>query len=108
MGNINLLYSPRSLFHSIDFDQDKNITRDELRAFLVGVQFEEMGLEEKGAVDQVMEDFDTSENNCIDEQEFIAGISKWLKEAKRTVSISGSNSANFLSDFHQVSSYDNC
>ncbi|KAF3333288.1 Sodium/calcium exchanger protein [Carex littledalei] len=89
------------LFQAIDSDEDKHISRDELHAFLVGVQFEEMGLEKQGAVNQVMEDFDTSENNRIEETEFIAGISKWLKEARSTVSISGSNPSNFLSDFHQ-------
>jgi len=89
------------LFDAIDSDKDKHISRDELHAFLVGVQFEEMGWEKQGAVNQVMEDFDTSDNNLIEEKEFIAGISKWLKEARRTVSISGSNSSNFLSDFHQ-------
>jgi Ca2+/Na+ antiporter len=89
------------LFHAIDSDDNKNISLDELHAFLVGVHFDEMGLEEQGAVDKVMEDFDTSKNNCIEEGEFFTGISKWLKEARRTVSISGSNSSSFLSDFHQ-------
>lgn len=96
------------MFRTIDSDKDKNISRDELHAFLVGVQFEEMGLEKKGAIDKVMEDFDTSENNLIEEEEFTAGISKWLKEARRTVSISGKNSSSFLTDFHQVTSSDNC
>ncbi|KAJ1690946.1 hypothetical protein LUZ63_015101 [Rhynchospora breviuscula] len=90
-----------NLFRAIDSDNDKKIARDELHAFLVGIQFEEMGLEKEGAVDQVMEDFDTSDNNLIEEEEFIAGISKWLKEARRTVSISDNNSKSFLSDFHQ-------
>ncbi|KAJ3686304.1 hypothetical protein LUZ61_015468 [Rhynchospora tenuis] len=90
-----------NLFCAIDSDDDKKISRDELHAFLVGIQFEEMGLEKEGAVDQVMEDFDTSDNNLIEEDEFIAGISKWLKEASRTVSISDNNSKSFLSDFHQ-------
>ncbi|KAJ4808429.1 Calcium-binding EF-hand family protein [Rhynchospora pubera] len=90
-----------NLFRTIDSDNDKKIARYELHAFLVGVQFEEMGLEKEGAVDQVMEDFDTSDNNLIEEEEFIAGISKWLKEARRTVSISDNNSKSFLSDFHQ-------
>ncbi|KAJ4770050.1 Calcium-binding EF-hand family protein [Rhynchospora pubera] len=90
-----------NLFHAVDSDNDKKIARDELHAFLVGIQFEEMGLEKKGAVDQVMEDFDTSDNGLIEEEEFIAGISKWLKEARRTVSISDNDSKSFLRDFHQ-------
>ncbi|KAJ4808428.1 Calcium-binding EF-hand family protein [Rhynchospora pubera] len=90
-----------NLFHAVDSDNDKNIARDELHALLVGIQFEEMGLEKEGAVDQVMEDFDTSDNGLIEEEEFIAGISKWLKEARRTVSISDNNSKSFLRDFHQ-------
>ncbi|KAJ3692144.1 hypothetical protein LUZ60_012494 [Juncus effusus] len=95
------VHSISKLFHAIDSDGDQKISCDELHAFVVGIQFEEMDLEKESAVNEVMGDFDTSGNNFIEENEFIEGVSKWLREAKNTVSITGNYSNNFFQDFHQ-------
>lgn len=46
------------------------------------MRLHEINLREDDAVNKVMKDFDTSENNEIDFQEFIAGITSWIEEAK--------------------------
>lgn len=90
----------RKLFHRLDLNSDGIISSNELRALLIGIQFEEIDLDRDDAVDKVMLEFDTSHNACIEEDEFVGGIKKWLDEAKRTVVTSGAYSKKFLHDFH--------
>ncbi|KAI0487969.1 hypothetical protein KFK09_027792 [Dendrobium nobile] len=88
------------LFYKIDLDEDRVVSHSELRAFIIGIQFENIDLDEDDAVDRVMAEFDTSGNARIEKDEFILGISNWIKEAKRTVENSGSYSKKFVHDFH--------
>ena len=90
------------LFHRLDLDENNLISRNELRALIIGIQFDEIDLDKDDAVDKVMDDFDTSRNDMIEEEEFIQGISKWLNEAKHTVGYSGVFSQRFMHDFHLV------
>ncbi|KAL4619879.1 hypothetical protein ACB092_06G113000 [Castanea dentata] len=72
------------LFTATDTDHDEEISDIELRALIVGIQFEEIiDLDFDDAVDKIMKDFDTSRNNKIDMPEFVDGISKWLHKIKR-------------------------
>uniref|UniRef100_A0ACD5YJ96 Uncharacterized protein n=1 Tax=Avena sativa TaxID=4498 RepID=A0ACD5YJ96_AVESA len=91
------------LFHKIDLDNDGRIERGELQAFIVGINFEDIDLDSNLAVDQVMADFDRSQNNLIEKGEFIDGVLRWLEEAKRAVVTSGVYSKKFMEDFHTVS-----
>jgi len=91
------------LFHKIDLDSNNLLSYAELRAFVIGIQFDEIDLDKDDAVEKVMDDFDTSGNENVDEKEFVNGISRWIKEAKRTVGASGSYSKKFIHDFHMVS-----
>jgi hypothetical protein len=52
-------------------------------------------------VDQVMIDFDTSQNSIIEKGEFINGILRRLEEAKRSGGSSGASKKS-LNDFHHV------
>nr|CAD1822259.1 unnamed protein product [Ananas comosus var. bracteatus] len=90
----------KKLYRKLDLDSDGVISRAELAALIVGIQFEEIDLDRDDAVDKIMDDFDTSGNAIIEEEEFIQGITKWLKEARRTVPTSGAYSKKFLHDFH--------
>ncbi|KAK8913922.1 hypothetical protein KSP39_PZI024396 [Platanthera zijinensis] len=89
------------LFHAVDLDDDGNLSRSELRAFIIGIQFEEIDLDKDDAVNKLMADFDTSRNFTVEKKEFIQGISKWIHEAKRTVPASGAYSKKFVHDFHK-------
>lgn len=88
------------LFHKIDLDNDGRIERGEIQAFIVGVQFEDIDLDSNLAADQVMADFDRSQNSFIEKGEFVDGVLRWLEEAKRAVVASGAYSKKFMEDFH--------
>jgi hypothetical protein len=93
------------LFSAIDTDKDGNISKSELRALIVGIQFEEIDLDKEDAADKLMKDFDTSHNDVIDKDEFFQGIKKWLGKFKWPRPPSGDpgpHTKHFL-DFHQVS-----
>ncbi|KAL0002067.1 hypothetical protein SO802_015848 [Lithocarpus litseifolius] len=70
------------LFRTIDQNSDGNLSAAELRALVVGIQFEEIDLDIEDAVAQVMEDFDKSHDSQVDVDEFVTGISRWLNRAR--------------------------
>ncbi|KAF8025850.1 hypothetical protein BT93_F2629 [Corymbia citriodora subsp. variegata] len=69
------------LFTTIDTDNDEHLTESELKAFVVGIHFEDINLDESDAVEKIMTAFDTSHDNRISNEEFIRGIRKWLYQA---------------------------
>ncbi|KAJ6738244.1 EF-HAND CALCIUM-BINDING DOMAIN CONTAINING PROTEIN [Salix koriyanagi] len=69
------------LFHKIDLNKNGQISEDEVRAFLVGIEAGVVGLIGDHCVSKVMEEFDFSGDHGISKEEFIRGISKWLDEA---------------------------
>ncbi|RLN24847.1 uncharacterized protein C2845_PM07G38610 [Panicum miliaceum] len=91
----------RKLFHKIDMDESRTLSRAELHALIVGINFEEVDFDRMDAVDKVMDDFDTSRNDAVEEEEFVQGMKKWLNEAKRTVPASGAFSNKFINEFHE-------
>ncbi|KAL6314588.1 hypothetical protein AAG906_026928 [Vitis piasezkii] len=100
----------RKLFHTVDENQDRKLSKSELRALIVGIRFEEIDLDKNEAVDNVMRDFDTSNDQFIDEEEFLRGISRWLMEAKRYGAYgpdAGPDSSKILDHFHRVNAVDN-
>lgn len=93
------------MFATIDENQDGSLTHNELRALVIGIQFEEIDLDHDDAVKRIMNDFDTSGNELVDRDEFVNGVSRWLRRALRTRVASGDagqHTMKFLSDFHTV------
>ncbi|GJN06417.1 hypothetical protein PR202_ga24146 [Eleusine coracana subsp. coracana] len=90
----------RKLFHKIDMDESRSLSRSELHALIVGINFDEVDFDKADAVDKVMDDFDTSGNEVVEEEEFVQGMKKWLDEAKRSVPTGGAFSMKFIDDFH--------
>ncbi|KAE9621620.1 hypothetical protein Lal_00032428 [Lupinus albus] len=91
------------LFDTIDENKDGELSFRELKALVVGIQFEEIDLDHEDAVIKIMEDFDASHNNRVDKKEFVNGTCKWLQKAKGSRVASGDGGARtmkFLSDFH--------
>ncbi|KAK4486724.1 hypothetical protein RD792_006704 [Penstemon davidsonii] len=86
------------LFNTIDDNQDGHLSHSELRALIVGIQFNEVNLDQNEAVEKVIRDFDTTLDSKVDLNEFIAGISKWLDEAKGPRDHSGS--MKYIDEFH--------
>lgn len=93
----------KKLFTTIDENKDGSLTHGELRALVVGIQFEEIDLDHDDAVKRIMVDFDTSNNQLIDEEEFVSGVCRWLQRARGARVASGDagpHTMKFLSDYH--------
>uniref|UniRef100_A0ACD5VZ54 Uncharacterized protein n=1 Tax=Avena sativa TaxID=4498 RepID=A0ACD5VZ54_AVESA len=65
-----------------------------------GTPNENIDFDKEDAVGKIMDDFDTSGNDIVEESEFIEGMKVWLNEAKHKVPASGAYSNKFVSDYH--------
>ncbi|KAK7841022.1 sodium/calcium exchanger NCL2 isoform X1 [Quercus suber] len=86
----------RELFQKIDKNNDNHISADELRALILGIQIEEVGLNVDDYEAKVMEEFDISGDSHITENEFIKGVSKWLNKAQQSASNQGHDNSKFF------------
>ncbi|XP_059661461.1 sodium/calcium exchanger NCL-like [Cornus florida] len=93
------------LFKMIDGDNDGFISYAELRALIVGIQFDNVNLDQEDAVDKVMKDFDIlTRDSKVDKREFKEGIERWFEEAKCSGDSShegGPGAKNYLDDYHK-------
>ncbi|XAR56497.1 hypothetical protein NMG60_11037013 [Bertholletia excelsa] len=97
-GSPNLEIIER-LFKMIDGNSDRTISLQELRAFIVGMSFDDINFHQNDAAERVMRDFDKSNDNEIDFNEFVDGISRWLSEATRNGPSSDADT--YLDRYHQ-------
>ncbi|XP_038708614.1 sodium/calcium exchanger NCL-like isoform X1 [Tripterygium wilfordii] len=74
----------KKLFRALDRNSDGNLSTAELRALIVGIQFDETVMDIDNTVEELLKEFDKSRNSLVDEDEFVYGISGWLNEAKRS------------------------
>ncbi|PWA81966.1 sodium/calcium exchanger family protein / calcium-binding EF hand family protein [Artemisia annua] len=94
----------KKLFESIDTNVDGHLSHSELRALVVGMRLYEINLNEDDAVNKVMRDFDTSDNNEVDFEEFAEGIKNWLEEAKGSKidpHIAGPDTLKYIHDYYE-------
>lgn len=94
------------MFRTIDENSDDYLSASELKALVIGIRFEEIDFDKDDAVSKLMKDFDTSNDNQINLDEFINGIQKWLDEAMRVGGGSpdpGPRTHKYLDNFHVVS-----
>ncbi|KAL2944490.1 Sodium/calcium exchanger NCL [Bienertia sinuspersici] len=64
------------IFHALDHDESGYLSRGELGAFVVGMNFEGMSMGKDDIVEKVMKEFDTgNQDGKLDLEEFIQGIS---------------------------------
>ncbi|KAL3638515.1 hypothetical protein CASFOL_017886 [Castilleja foliolosa] len=87
------------LFKAIDENGDGYLSHSELRALIVGIQFNEINLDENDAVEKVLKDFDISLDSQVDLPEFINGVGRWLEEAKGRAS-NASGSMKYIDEYH--------
>ncbi|KAK3207018.1 hypothetical protein Dsin_021064 [Dipteronia sinensis] len=78
--NISLI---EGLFRKIDKNKDTYISNDELRALILGIQLEGVGLDEDDFDAKVMEVFDILGDSHINENKFVTGLSEWLTNQPR-------------------------
>lgn len=94
------------LFLRIDENKDGLLSASELRALILGIQFEEIDLDHDDAVNKILTEFDTSRDFHVDVEEFVNGVIKWLSQAQATRpgrGDDGPHSMKFLHNFHLVS-----
>ncbi|KAK4796665.1 hypothetical protein SAY86_028991 [Trapa natans] len=71
----------KKLFNSIDEDKDGSLSAAELKALIIGINFEEIDFDEDDAVSKIIADFDRSNNSKLELGEFIDGVKRWLGRA---------------------------
>ncbi|KAL0306558.1 UNVERIFIED_CONTAM: Sodium/calcium exchanger NCL [Sesamum radiatum] len=87
------------LFKAIDENEDGYLSHSELRALILGIQFNEINLDQDDAVEKVMKDFDITLDSRVDRREFIDGVGRWLQEAKSAAS-NHAGSMKYIDEFH--------
>ena len=92
------------LFSDVDKDSNEKISYSELEALIGGIHFQEIEVNHDDAINRLMDDFDTSLNNEIEEGEFVNGICRWLYKINRTVDCDPEPYSfnKIFDDFHQV------
>nr|POF08460.1 calcium-dependent protein kinase 8 [Quercus suber] len=90
----------KKLFSSIDVNDNGHISDSELRALMVGINFDEIDLDQNEAVNKIMKDFDTSSDSKIVFDEFVSGISRWLKKTMRAAARNPGSETKVFIDFH--------
>jgi Ca2+-binding EF-hand superfamily protein len=91
------------LFKTIDQNSDGSLSEAELRALVIGINFEEIDADTDDAIAKLMKDFDASRDTRVDMKEFVEGISRWLKKARHSAGDGQDDqSIRFLNHFHQV------
>ncbi|KAG6419217.1 hypothetical protein SASPL_121433 [Salvia splendens] len=85
-----------SLFNQIDKDRSTSVSAAELRVLLLGVRLDEDDLSTDRDVENVLESFDTTGDGRINQEEFIAGMTKLLDDLaeERRNRIKGSRATN--------------
>ncbi|KAM7275266.1 hypothetical protein ACFE04_017132 [Oxalis oulophora] len=71
------------LFTTIDTNGDGSLSAGEMKALIIGIQFEQIDLDKDDVVENIMRDFDITNDGCVEEGEFVNGITKWLIEARQ-------------------------
>ncbi|XP_058103459.1 uncharacterized protein LOC131247032 [Magnolia sinica] len=92
----------KKLFKRIDEDNNTFLSIRELTALIIGIKFDEIDLDRDDAVKKVMDEFDTSNDNHLSEEDFVRGISKWVEHAKHSVPQPTIDQNRLIHDFHQI------
>ncbi|XP_022877451.1 sodium/calcium exchanger NCL2-like [Olea europaea var. sylvestris] len=69
----------KRLFKEIDLDKDDTISYHELRKLMTNMRSGILPYDADAAASKIMKELDMSGDHLIDEEEFVTGLSKWLK-----------------------------
>ncbi|KAL7591841.1 hypothetical protein Lser_V15G32339 [Lactuca serriola] len=86
----------REIFKGLDEDHDGKVSNAELKTFLLGIQLQAETTTNDDFVENIMDQFDISGNQSIEENEFVIILTKWLQEVKKPLSQNDYNPLTFL------------
>lgn len=66
------------MFKDIDHDKDDLISYSELKDLMMDIKFGTIPQDIDAAASKMMEELDMNEDQLINEDEFVTGLSKWL------------------------------
>ncbi|XP_055800502.1 sodium/calcium exchanger NCL-like [Solanum dulcamara] len=75
--------SIKRLFRKLDDDHNSYLTLSELEKLTENVKFREAHPDHKTSVEEIMKYFDENDDHMIDENEFLHGVTYWLRNAKQ-------------------------
>ncbi|RID56702.1 hypothetical protein BRARA_F00130 [Brassica rapa] len=87
----------RKLFETIDANKDGHLSAAELKALIIGISFEDIDFDKDDAVGKVLQDFDKTLDEQVDQEEFVRGIKHWLIQAMGAAGPSGPDAVNNFS-----------
>ncbi|CAI9292779.1 unnamed protein product [Lactuca saligna] len=92
-ANVHLI---RELYTGLDKNHDGKVTDAELKTLLMGIQVQADGDLSEDLVARVMEQLDLSGDASIQEEEFVTIITKWLQDARKSLSKNDYNPLKFF------------
>ena len=94
-----------SLYTGLDKNHDGKVTTAELKTLLLGIQLQADGQISDDLVERVMDQLDTSGDEGIQEDEFIRILTKWLQDARKSLSKNDYNPLHFFTKSQEVTFY---
>ncbi|KAI3716952.1 hypothetical protein L1987_68202 [Smallanthus sonchifolius] len=91
--NVQLI---KNLHKELDKNHDGKVTNAELKTLLLGIQIEADGELSEDLVERVMDQLDLSGDESIQEDEFVRILTKWLKDARKSLSKNDYNPLSFF------------
>ncbi|XP_071700955.1 sodium/calcium exchanger NCL2-like isoform X2 [Rutidosis leptorrhynchoides] len=86
--NVTLI---KDLYVKIDKNHDGKVTSAELKTLVLGMQVQADGEISEDLVERIMDQLDVSGDEYIQEDEFVRITTKWLKDARKSLSINDHN-----------------
>lgn len=84
------------IYKGLDENQDGKVSKVELKTFLLGIQLQTNDATKDDLVEIIMDRFDISGDQSIEENEFVRILMKWLREARKSVSQNDYNPLSFF------------
>lgn len=92
------------LYKGLDKNHDGKVTNAELKTLLLGIQLQADGELSDDLVERVMDQLDISGDESIQEDEFVRILTKWLYDARKSLSKNDYNPLTFFIKPQEVTS----
>ncbi|KAM0071755.1 putative EF-hand domain-containing protein [Helianthus debilis subsp. tardiflorus] len=97
-ANVQLI---KYLYKKLDSNNDGKVTSAEVKTLLVGIQMQADGERSEDLVDNIIGQLDIAGDGSIEEDEFVNVLTKWLHDARKSLSRNDYNPLSFFTK-HQV------